>query len=268
MPYKGFDLVAKYAYDAFGNCTIVQNNSDDIANINPFRYRGYYYDIESGLYYLKSRYYSPELGRFISPDGIEYLEPDNVLGLNLYAYCYNNPIMYVDSTGHFPVAIEIITTIIDGAMGLYEFGLNYSLKYLKATPKITMKVAKKLARKGGHIQSARQIIRNHQNLITSTQQSLDDVVMLSKKIGKVLLVADVLWTIGANYDSGDPNWISDSVVDVGISIGIYGLGAIPGVGWALAVGAVILTEVFDNKIEEFKDWFANEWNEFWSFSWI
>ena len=272
--YKGTELVAKYVYDAWGNHKVCNPDGTEnfselfIGNINPLRYRGYYYDVETGLYYLKSRYYSPTLGRFISPDGIEYLEPDNVLGLNLYAYCYNNPIMYVDSTGHFPVAIEIITTIIDGAMGLYAFGLNYSLKYLKATPKVTMKVAKKLARKGGHIQSARQIIRNQQNLITFTKQSLDDVVMLSKKIGKVLLVADVLWTIGENYASGDPNWISDSVVDVGISIGIYGLGAIPGVGWTLAIGAVILTEVFDDKIEEFKDWFANEWNEFWSFSWI
>ncbi|MBR3864970.1 MAG: RHS repeat-associated core domain-containing protein [Clostridia bacterium] len=105
--YKGTELVAKYVYDAWGNCTILQNNSDDIANVNPFRYRGYYYDIESGLYYLKSRYYDPTIGRFISPDGVEYLEPDNVLGLNLYAYCYNNPIMYTDPSGHFAIATAV-----------------------------------------------------------------------------------------------------------------------------------------------------------------
>ena len=67
--------------------------------------------------------------------------------------------------------------------------------------------------------------------------------------------------MGENYFSGDPNWISDSVVDIGISVAIYALGSIPYVGWALAIGATILTEVFDDKIEAFKDWFATEWND-------
>ncbi len=98
--YDGSTCVAKYAYDAFGNCTIKQNNADDIANVNPFRYRSYFYDNITGLYYLKSRYYDPSIGRFISPDGIEYLESDNVNGLNLYAYCANNPIMHIDPSGH------------------------------------------------------------------------------------------------------------------------------------------------------------------------
>ena len=61
--------------------------------------RGYYYDTETKLYYLKSRYYDPEVGRFISVDGIEYLDPETINGLNLYAYCGNNPVMNVDSNG-------------------------------------------------------------------------------------------------------------------------------------------------------------------------
>ena len=78
---------------------------------------------ETGLYYLKSRYYSPTLGRFISPDGIEYLEPDNVLGLNLYAYCYNNPIMYVDPSGHFPILSLILGLTALVGMGLTVGGV-------------------------------------------------------------------------------------------------------------------------------------------------
>ena len=73
------------------------NNS--VAKLNPFRYRGYYYDAETGLYYLNSRYYDPSIGRFISPDSIEYLASETINGLNVYAYCLNNPVMFSDSTG-------------------------------------------------------------------------------------------------------------------------------------------------------------------------
>ncbi len=67
--------------------------------LNPFRYRGYYYDTETELYYLQTRYYDPELGRFISQDSLEYADPETINGLNLYAYCGNNPVMNVDPSG-------------------------------------------------------------------------------------------------------------------------------------------------------------------------
>jgi hypothetical protein len=210
------------------------------------------------------RYYSPELCRFIQPDDIEYLNPSSINGLNLYCYCFNNPIMYVDSSGHFPVAIEVINTIVDGAASLYEFGLKRSLKYFKNMPDITMDVAKKMARKGGHIQSARQIMRHKQNLINSTQQSLDDVVKFGKKMGKVLLVADIAWSLGENILSGEESWFTDSLIDIGISVGLYFL---PG-GFFVSLGASILLTIFDDKIEEFKDDFYEGWSNFWSFSWI
>ncbi len=90
--------VAHYAYDAWGNCEILQN-VNNVATLNPFRYRSYYFDEETGLYYLQTRYYDPELGRFISADSIEYLDPETLGGLNLYAYCGNNPIRETDPTG-------------------------------------------------------------------------------------------------------------------------------------------------------------------------
>ena len=82
--------------DGSGNNVSVNNNH--IGNINPLRYRGYYYDSETGLYYLNSRYYDPETGRFINADGIIGANED--LGsYNLYAYCGNNPISRADSSG-------------------------------------------------------------------------------------------------------------------------------------------------------------------------
>ena len=79
---------------------VVIESASHIGNVNPIRYRGYYYDTETKLYYLKTRYYDPEVGRFISIDSIDYVDPDTVNGLNLYAYCGNNPVMNVDPNGN------------------------------------------------------------------------------------------------------------------------------------------------------------------------
>ena len=76
------------------------STNDTLANDNPIRYRGYYLDIENNFYYLNSRYYSPELRRFISPDDTSYLNPENVNGLHLYCYCNNDPVNYADPSGH------------------------------------------------------------------------------------------------------------------------------------------------------------------------
>ncbi len=102
--------VGEYAYDAWGNCTILSGASNDLVSNNPIRYRGYYLDSETGLYYLNARYYSPQWRRFISPDSTEYLDPESVNGLNLYAYCGNDPVNYADSSGNsaFLIAMSIL----------------------------------------------------------------------------------------------------------------------------------------------------------------
>ncbi|MBR4049327.1 MAG: DNRLRE domain-containing protein [Clostridia bacterium] len=89
------NVVAKYRYDAYGN-TILATGT--MAEINPIRYRGYYYDTETNWYYLESRYYNPEWCRFISPDSL-FVAGDAITGSNMYAYCNDNPILYVDPTG-------------------------------------------------------------------------------------------------------------------------------------------------------------------------
>ena len=103
--------VATYAYDAWGNMTYC-NAGTDVAYINPFLYRGYYYDSESGLYYLMTRYYDTQIGRFISPDTADYLAPDTVGGVDLYAYGLNNPVMYVDPTGHFVLSAWMVGALV------------------------------------------------------------------------------------------------------------------------------------------------------------
>ena len=90
--------VVAYSYDAWGKCTITTGASNAIANANPIRYRGYYYDTDTGFYYLQSRYYDPAIKRFISADGYINANGD-ILGFNMYTYCGNNPVMGYDPTG-------------------------------------------------------------------------------------------------------------------------------------------------------------------------
>ncbi len=98
-------LYARYIYDSWGNTVkILDANGNTVTDPdylsvqNPIRYRGYYWDSESGLYYLQSRYYDPVTGRFVNGDSL--VDTSNVLGFNMYAYCGNNPVNNVDPTGH------------------------------------------------------------------------------------------------------------------------------------------------------------------------
>ena len=106
-----------YRYNAWGACTVLDANGaqiDDtshIGNLNPFKYRSYYYDTETKLYFLKTRYYDPEICRFITIDDISYLDPKSINGLNLYAYCGNNPIKYSDPNGT-SITLGVILGII------------------------------------------------------------------------------------------------------------------------------------------------------------
>ena len=136
---KNGKIIVKYKYDAWGNHAAVCLNLKDgreefcditdetisftgkyadykmLAEKNPFRYRSYYYDTETDMYYLKTRYYDPEIGRFITIDDVSYLAPDTINGLNLYAYCGNNPVMRVDPNGtawwHWVIGAVVVVAV-------------------------------------------------------------------------------------------------------------------------------------------------------------
>lgn len=100
--------IGTYTYDAWGDFTF--STASDATTVekrivrtyNPFRYRGYYYDTETKLYYLQSRYYNPETGRFLNVDSCLY---SHMLGYNLYLYCNNNPVNYYDPKGDDAIAL-------------------------------------------------------------------------------------------------------------------------------------------------------------------
>ncbi len=107
---NNLETVAQYVYDPWGKLVYIldadgePNSGISIANINPIRYRGYYFDMETGFYYLNARYYDPALGRFINPDN--YIACSNPSGNNLYSYCWNNPINMEDVAGSLPQFIN------------------------------------------------------------------------------------------------------------------------------------------------------------------
>ena len=117
------NIVASYTYDPWGK---VLSATGTMAQINPIRYRSYYYDTETGLYYLQSRYYDPETGRFINADGILGANQD-VLSYNLFAYCSNNPISRADPTGAFLLELAVasvaaMTIAVSGMTALSALG--------------------------------------------------------------------------------------------------------------------------------------------------
>ena len=104
------NTVVTYAYDAWGKLLSTTGSlASTVGAVNPFLYRGYYYDSETSLYYLNSRYYDPQIGRFISEDsavstGIGFLEH------NMFAYCNNNSVRMIDTDGLRPLATDSLAT--------------------------------------------------------------------------------------------------------------------------------------------------------------
>ena len=110
---SGGKIAASYDYDAWGNCTVYDSSDAAIGDLNPLRYRGYYYDAETGFYYLQSRYYDPAICRFINADTFATTDANGLLSANMFAYCENNPIMRTDESG------ELFAEIVGGIIGAF-----------------------------------------------------------------------------------------------------------------------------------------------------
>ena len=132
--------VLDYFYDAWGNITFEFGADLPLAVMvwmyNPITYRGYYFDAESGMYYLQSRYYNPEWCKFLNADNTDLLpflaESDNVLDDNFFAYCTNNPVMYYDPIGElavttiFIIGFSVIGAVAGGVAG-YKLAQYYNV---------------------------------------------------------------------------------------------------------------------------------------------
>ena len=127
---SNYNIIVEYKYNTWGNNigvfdengNDISNNPNHIGNLNPYRYRGYYYERETNLYYLGYRYYSPTLHRFISTDCATY---DDIVGGNLYVYCNNNPVIKVDDNGKVPlIGVAIVGGILNAGAYVISNKIN------------------------------------------------------------------------------------------------------------------------------------------------
>jgi RHS repeat-associated protein len=133
-------IVVKYVYDAWGNHKIYDANNNEVTStshigyINPIRYRGYYFDVETGLYYLGARYYDPDVGRFINADSTDVVTTTltDFTDKNLYAYCDNNPITRKDDGGEF------WNFVIGGVVGAVVGGVTAAISSYKSSGEVNL----------------------------------------------------------------------------------------------------------------------------------
>jgi len=192
-------LVCRYAYDAWGNVTDLGGRGDNVSYFNPLRYRGYVYDQETQLYYLQSRYYNPTWGRFLNADAF-VSTGQGVLGNNMFAYCNNNPVMYVDPRGYFlGAAIDLLRTWLfkDGSKKEYDSDdkIVAALRKSKTIQNLIDEAKTKYHATGQTTFSGASELRSNDSLdlYLSTQHFSYEIVISTRTSTKKTLIGFIVW---------------------------------------------------------------------------
>ena len=237
-----------YTYDSWGKLVSVTNASGtalastNLGVQNSIRYRGYVYDTETGLYYLQSRYYDPETGRFLNADDVDFIGASGtVLSNNAFAYCENNPTNGFDPLGTvsakdfldvFKKCVDAIGDIIDYISDTY----NKDLKALKSSIKLLSK-------------KQRRTKKNIEALIAQCDSASDKL----GKLGRFITAATFIYIISSTikYPSEYPNLLITFLIEKILDLIIAGVTEIvkhlprtlPGVGYLASVIGSIVAEL-------------------------
>ena len=249
---KDAETVARYSYDAWGVPNITSDSSDcKIATINPFRYRGYFYDEETKLYYLLSRYYNPELGRFINADSIEWLGTnERIIETNIFAYCKNDCVNLSDEVGFggIDTLLSVLNSSIDILAKIIDMIGNSYNKERKALENSVKLLTKKQSRQLSNIKSLQK-----------------ETGKLSKRLGWIgygITFLTLVIGFAASYSTGRN--LATSLIELGIEtfIALIEIGAgklfewiarfIPYVGFLIGLIAgwlisYLLSKFFDSR---------------------
>ncbi|MDD4688790.1 MAG: S8 family serine peptidase [Eubacteriales bacterium] len=218
--------LSSYSYDSFGNITDETEGFD-----NPYKYSGYEYDSETGLYYCSARYYDPQIARFISQDTL-IGDPNDPLSLNRYTYCFNNPLKYYDPSGHWSLSISslfdmassyvmnnVVSPIQDFAKSAYQAFNNY---VISPTVKFVQQYEEEI--KTGAI--AAGLIVGGAALTVATGGAAAPAVALAGAIAGGAMIGaglDMSLTMVLDYkDDGAVNYPTQKYVASGLRGGIIG----------------------------------------------
>jgi len=266
------DTVARYSYDAWGKVLSVRDTDDaeitsesHIANINPFRYRSYYFDRETNLYYLQSRYYDAEVGRFVNSDIAEFATlSNNPLLQNLFAYCCNDCVNDCDADGTISwkkivscfntignLANKLLNLIIDGASFILGVKESFSKKEIS-------KIAKNVGRSPHRVRQNFDYIYGKVNkLTTKTGRILKALTILQflysikDKISSVKSIVSTIITTAIRAISDGLSALLSWLVNKGIKFVSKFIPAIAGVfGFLLGELRGRIVDVFFNKYSD------------------
>lgn len=236
------NIIAQYVYDEWGKLLNIYTVNEDsaeqieVANANPLRYRGYYYDTETGYYYLQSRYYDASICRFINADIPEIAQMSKGIssGTNLFAYCNNNPINDSDPTGQ--AGIQSILSVLGNAIStvenILELIANTCKKELNRLKNISRSMAKSNSR------SQKKLLKN---TINETEKSAKKLGKIGKIVASVAIVIGIIEAIksGASLLFVVIRFLAELITEA-ISFGINKIcqllaSAIPGVGFIVKI---------------------------------
>ena len=179
--------VVNYRYDSWGKLiSITGSMADTLGKDNPYRYKGYYYDDETGMYYISVRYYNPKIARFINTDTEDILDiSSHLYDKNLYAYCDNNPIMRKDTGGEF---WTIAASVYIGGKGIRAQGEPYR-KSIDNLKRVRGNVSKALSNPKGYRHQINRAVKRHRittrRTIKSTTKSFAAASFFSNILGRV-----------------------------------------------------------------------------------
>ena len=204
---SNLNQVVSYEYDSWGNTISIKDangnnitSSSNIGIINPYRYRSYRYDTEIGLYYLNSRYYNPEWGRFINADGTTKDDNAGLMGHNMYLYCANNPINNVD-----PIGKSILIGVVIGITALIFIGATITQAIIN----------------GNQLNNAEEMFIAG---ITSSRPSSSTLNNLANKAKNSPAIKNevkkaITYSKGKNFNNYESNEVVFSGGDLGLAIG-------------------------------------------------
>lgn len=209
------DWLVSYTYDAWGNFETEYSSSasNSPAKDNPFLYRGYYYDRDLGLYYLNSRYYDANTGRFINCDSYETLvaTPIALSDKNLFAYCDNNPVSRVDGNGDWWLAALFVSVVVRAAINMVSTAIKETVDYVKTGDPISDTEILDAGIKGA-VEGAVDVIAPGASVLVDVAESVVDGVKEGDSVKEIVIDATATAFAGTCADGLGKN-VSENLTD-------------------------------------------------------